>query len=196
VYRVALLSNAMHLDNYARALARHPRLRIVGVYDEPGQEPYVVGRNRALAAEYGVLYTETLDALSDPAIDVIALGAHIERRARLAQVAAGLGKALWLDKPPGRTAAEAGAVAEAVAAAGVVALVFSHVAAPWVAALRQALAAGELGDLRALHLDFHFAKGDARGLAGRRVPPGLACATSGPSATPRPPPIRPSRPTT
>jgi predicted dehydrogenase len=173
VYRIALLSNAMHQDSYARAFARHPRLRIVAVIDEPGQERYVADRNRAVAAQYGVPYTESLDALADPEIDAVSVGAQIERRARLAIAAAGQGKHLWLDKPPAPNAADAAAVAAAVERAGVTALVFSHVAAPWAMALRRAVASGRLGDVAALHLDFHFAKGDARGLEGRRVPSGV-----------------------
>jgi hypothetical protein len=39
-------------------------------------------------------------------------------------------------------------------------------------ALRTAIERGEIGHLRALHLDFHFIKGDAFGLPHRRVPAG------------------------
>lgn len=173
VYRIALLSNAMHQDSYARAFARHPWLRIAVVIDEPGQERYVAERNRALAAQYGVPYVETLDALGDPQIDVVSVGAQIERRARLAIAAAQHGKHLWLDKPPAPTVTGASAVADAVERAGVTALVFSHVEAPWAVALRRAVASGALGDLIALHLDFHFAKGNTLGLTGRKVPSGV-----------------------
>jgi predicted dehydrogenase len=172
IYRVALLSNAMHQDGYARAFAQHRRLRIAAMVDEPGQERYVADRNRALAAQYGVPYVESLDALGDPEIDVVSVGAQIERRARLAVAAARHKKHLWLDKPPAGNAAAAAAVADAVDRAGVVASVVSHAAAPWAVALRAAVAAGAVGDLLALHLDFHFAKGDLRGLEDRRVPSG------------------------
>jgi hypothetical protein len=73
VYRVALLSNAMHQDSYARAFARHPRLKLATVIDEPGQERYVTERNRALAAQYGIPYVESLDALGNPQIDVVSV---------------------------------------------------------------------------------------------------------------------------
>lgn len=172
VYRIALLSNAMHQDSYARAFAGNARLSIAVVIDEPGQERYVAERNRALAAQFGVPYVESLDALADRTIDAVSVGAQIERRARLARAAAEQGKHLWLDKPPAPNAAEAAAVASEVEAAGVTALVFSHCAAPWAVALRRAVASRELGDLQALHLDFHFAKGDTQGLEGRRVPSG------------------------
>src|SRR5919108_1795440 len=173
VYRIALLSNAMHQDNYARAFAQHPRLRIIAVVDEPGQEPYVARRNRAIAAQFGVPLVESLDALGRPDVDAVSVGAQIERRGRLAVEGARRGKHLWLDKPPAATLAEAEALAAAVDAAGVRSLVYSHVGAPWVAALREAIQSGAIGDLRALPLDSHFPKGDARGLPDRRVPAGV-----------------------
>jgi predicted dehydrogenase len=177
-YNVALLSNAMHQDNYARVMSQHPRLRLVAVVDEPGQERYVVERNRSMAAHYGLPYVESLDRLSEADVDAVSLGAQIERRGRLAVDVAGRGKHLWLDKPPAAGAEEAAAVAQAVAAAGVRSLVVSHLAAGWVGALAGALAAGEIGDLRALHLDFHFAKGTVRGLQPRLVPAGLGRRTT------------------
>lgn len=172
VYRIALLSNAMHQDNYARSFAQHPRLRIVAVVDEPGQEPYVVGRNRALAALYGVPYVEDLDALSTPDVDAVSLGAQIERRGRLALEVARRGKCLWLDKPPVASADEAAVLVAAVDTAGIKSVVYSHNAAGWCAAAHQAITSGALGELLALHLDFYFAKGNAAGLRDRRVPSG------------------------
>jgi predicted dehydrogenase len=171
-YGVALLSNAMHLENFARAFAPHPRLRILCVVDEPGQEPYVEGRNRALASRYGVPYAPSLDALDDPAIDVVAVDGQIERRARLAGAAARPGKHLWIDKPPAMSAADLLPVVDAVEGAGVTSMVFCHVAAPWLAALRAALLDGRIGELHALHLDYQFTKGDPQPLDRRLFPAG------------------------
>ena len=36
VYGVALLSNAMHQSGYAPGMARHPRLRVLVLADDPG----------------------------------------------------------------------------------------------------------------------------------------------------------------
>ena len=62
VYGVALLSNAMHQSGYAPGMARHPRLRVLVLADDPGQEPLVVQRNRELADELGVPYIEDVDS--------------------------------------------------------------------------------------------------------------------------------------
>jgi predicted dehydrogenase len=174
-YRMALLSNAMHQDRFAQAFAAHPRLRIVAVVDEPDQEPYVVKRNQALAEQHGVPYVESLDALSSvdgEEVDVVSVCSQIERRGRVTLEAARRGKHLWLDKPPVASVAEADALATVAAANGVKSLVFSHVAAAWGVALRTTIERGEIGTLRALHMDFHFIKGDAFGLEQRCVPAG------------------------
>lgn len=172
VYRVALLSNAMHQERFAQAFAHHPRLRVVAVADEPGVERYVARRNRLLAEEHGVPYQESLDAVADTGIDVVSVGAEIGRRGRLATAAARWGKHLWLDKPPVASVAVADELAAVVAGHGVKSLVFSHLAAPWSVALQTAVAGGEIGALHAVHLDFNFIKGSATGLAERRVPAG------------------------
>jgi predicted dehydrogenase len=169
---VALLSNAMHQERFAQAFATHPRLRLVALVDEPGQEPYVAERNRTLAREHGIPYVESLDALARDDVEVVSLGAQIERRGQVAAVAARNGKHLWLDKPPAASTAVARDLAAAVEERGVTALVFSHVAAAWCVALHGAIARGEIGTLRALHLDFHFIKGEAKGLPARRLPSG------------------------
>lgn len=162
----------MHQDGYARLFAAHPRFRVVAVVDEPGQEAYIVERNRSLARQHGVPYKEDLDALADPDVHVVSVGAQIERRARLATAAARCGKHLWLDKPPVVTVQEAAVLADAVESAGVKSLVVSFNAAAWAEALHASIAAGAIGEMLALHLDFHFAKGDTRGLNPRRVPSG------------------------
>ena len=171
-YGVALLSAAMHQRNFARAFADHPRLRLIRLVDEPNQEPYVERSNQALAAQYGIPYVQTLDALDDPEIDVVSVDAQLERRARVATGTARRGKHLWIDKPPARTAADCAPLVQAVAAAGLQSLVFCHVAADWCVALRHAIAGGRIGDLQALHLDFQFIKGDALGIERRAVPAG------------------------
>lgn len=179
-YRLVLLSNAMHQDNFARVFASHARLRMVGLVDEPDVEPYVRARNRRLAEQLGVPYHDSLAALEDLDADAVSVGAEIERRGRLAAHVASLGKHLWLDKPPAATHAEADALAAAVAHSRVRTLVTSGVAARWAERAKQRLLDGEVGDVLALHVDAHFAKGRSERLPARKVPAGVG--PDGPAA--------------
>jgi predicted dehydrogenase len=174
-YKVAILSNAMHQERFGPALAAHPRLELVCVVDEPGQEAYVAERNRSLAESLGVPLIETDDvgaALLEAGVDVVSVAPQIERRGKLGLAAARAGMQLWLDKPPAPSLVETETIAAEVASRGLTCMVFSHLAAPWSRALQAAVLGGELGTLRALHLDFDFIKGDAAGLTKRRVPSG------------------------
>ena len=97
---VALLSNAMHQDMYARAFGRHPRFEIAVVAEEPGREVVIQERGRRLARDLKVPHTTDVRAvLERPDIDVVSVCAEIERRGRLAEMVARSGKHLWMDKP-------------------------------------------------------------------------------------------------
>ena len=99
-YRVALLSNAMHQDMYARAFDLHPRFEVAVVAEEPGREVVIEERGRRLAKDFKVPHTTDVRAvLERPDIDVVSVCAEIERRGRLAEMVARSGKHLWMDKP-------------------------------------------------------------------------------------------------
>jgi predicted dehydrogenase len=173
VYRLALLSNAMHQNNSARVFAPHARVRMTALVDEPDVEPYVEARNRRLAERYGLPYFDSLAALGDLDVDAVSVGAEIERRGRLAAHVASLGKHLWLDKPPAATHAEADALAAAVERSGVQTLVMSGVTARWCARARQQILEGAVGEVLALQVDVHFAKARSERLSARKVPAGV-----------------------
>lgn len=160
-YRIALLSNAMHQDMYARVFNQHPRLEIAVVAEEPGQEAVIDARGRRLARDLNVPHTTDVNAMLDrPDIDVVSLCAEIERRGRLAEMVALHGKHLWMDKPLAPTLEECDAVVAAAGRTGMRSLVYSHLGAGYVQIARKAIDDGAIGDLVALHIDFHFAKGD------------------------------------
>ena len=160
-YRVALLSNAMHQDMYARAFGLHPRLEIAVVAEEPGQEVVIEERGRRLAAALNVPHTTNVRAaLERPDIDAVSVCAEIERRGRLAEMVARSGKHLWMDKPLAPTLDQCDAIVAAAGGSETRSLVFSHLGAGYVRVARKAIDEGMIGDLVALHIDFHFAKGD------------------------------------
>ena len=161
IYRVALLSNAMHQDMYARAFDLHPRFEIAVVAEEPGQEVVIEERGRRLAKDFKVPHTTDVGAvLERPDIDVVSVCAEIERRGRLAEMVARSGKHLWMDKPLAPTLDQCDAVVAAAGATEMRSLVFSHLGSGYVRIARKAIDDGAIGSLVALHIDFHFAKGD------------------------------------
>ena len=160
VYGVALLSNAMHQSGYAPGLARHPRLRVLVLADDPGQEPLVVQRNRDLADELGVPYIEDVDAaLRWPGVEVLSVCPQIERRGDLVRRAAASGKHLWLDKPLAPTVADCTVIVDMLRLTGQKTSIVSHLGYDHIQQARRWIAQGRIGDILAIHADVHFAKG-------------------------------------
>ena len=98
--------------------------------------------------------------LERPDIDAVSVCAEIERRGRLAEMVARSGKHLWMDKPLAPTLDQCDAIVAAAGESEIRSLVFSHLGAGYVRIARRAIDEGMIGDLVALHIDFHFAKGD------------------------------------
>ena len=160
VYGVALLSNAMHQSGYAPGMARHPRLRVLVLADDPGQEPLVVQRNRDLADELGVSYIEDVDAaLRWPGVEVVSVCPQIERRGEVVRRAAASGKHLWLDKPLAPTVADCTAIVDMLQITGQKTSIVSHLGYDHIQQARRWIAQGGIGDILAIHADVHFAKG-------------------------------------
>ena len=160
VYGVALLSNAMHQSGYAPSLAQHPRLRVLVLADDPGQESIVVQRNQELADLLGVPYIEAVDAaLNWPGVEVASVCPQIERRGDLVQRAAVSGKHLWLDKPLAPTIEDCTAIVEALRRTGQKSSVVSHLGYDHIQQAQRQIAQGKIGDILAIHADVHFAKG-------------------------------------
>ena len=160
-YGVVLLGCYGHAHLYARALAAHPRAKIVVVADEPEAPGRSVERNRAMAEQYGVAYTTDLDAaLGRDDADIAVICSEIERIGRLAVRAAGAGLHVWLDKPVAGSLADADAIVEAVEAAGVRSLAYGYVFTSYARNAKRALQEDLIGDPLAVHADVIFAKGD------------------------------------
>jgi myo-inositol 2-dehydrogenase / D-chiro-inositol 1-dehydrogenase len=151
-----------HQENYARAFAADPRCRLVAVADEADVPPERETLNRQLAAELGLPYIPDLDeALARPDVDLASVCVEHERRARVAVRCAQAGKHLYLDKPIACTVPGARAIAAAAREAGVRSQMFSFVHTPWARAARRALEEERVGELRAVHAEVMFAKGQA-----------------------------------
>ena len=122
--------------------------------------------NRRWARDLGVPYLPTVeDGLRRDDVEIVSIAHEIERRSGLAVRGAGAGKHLWIDKFMGATVDECDAVVDAVAAAGVRALVPSFHYGSLVSHALQALRNDPVGELLGVHVDAMFSKGWPRPIA-------------------------------
>ncbi len=149
-----------HQENYALELAADPRCRLIGVTDADNVGPRRQALNAALAHRLGTAYIDNFAAaLARPDVHIVSICAEPDRRGPLIVQAANAGKHLYLDKPLAATIEEADAAVQAIHNNGVVAHMFSQVHFPWGERVREVVASGVLGELRAVHFDLLFAKG-------------------------------------
>jgi predicted dehydrogenase len=162
-YGILLVSGShTHQEDYAEAFAADPRCRLIAVTDEADIDPQRRAWNEQLAAVHRLPYAADLsEALTRPDVDVVSICAPPERRGRIALRCAEAGKHLYLDKSLTPRLDEADALVAAVQKAGIRSHMFSFITQPWAQAARHVLAKGQLGRLRAIHVDVFFAKGHA-----------------------------------
>ena len=154
--------NLTHQENYSRALAADPRVRLVGLSDESDISPRRRELNVALAGELGIEYLEPYErALERDDVDLVCLCPEPERRARMTVAAARAGKHVYVDKPLCSTLAGAQEVVAAVEAAGVRSQMFSLVRSSIGRRCREVVDSGRLGSLVGMHAELLFAKGVA-----------------------------------
>lgn len=162
-YGVLLISgDCTHQPGYAEALAADPRCRLVGVTDEADVPDRRRRLNAQLARRLGIpLLVDMNEALARDDVHIVSVCAEPNRRGRIAVLAAGAGKHLYLDKPLAGSMAAADAIVAAVDRSGVVAHMFSLVHSEPARRVRTLVESGELGELTAMHFDLTFAKGQA-----------------------------------
>lgn len=151
-----------HQENYARAFAADPRCQIVGVSDEPNISQRRRELNDRFARELDVPYVQVLDdALKGDDVHIVSICAEPERRGAIAIKCAKAGKHLYLDKSLAPRLSDADAIVQAVREAGVRSHMFSFITQPWARRAWDAARLPQVGELRAIHADVHFAKGRA-----------------------------------
>ncbi|MGV9232309.1 Gfo/Idh/MocA family protein [Streptomyces nigra] len=136
----------VHTQAYARTPHHYPDLplrpELVTVAEE------VPGRAEEAAARFGFA-TATRDwreVAADPRVKAVSVTAPNFLHREIGVAMAEAGKHLWIEKPVGLTAADARAVADAAARAGVHSAVgFNYRNAPAVEAARDLVASGEIG---------------------------------------------------
>jgi predicted dehydrogenase len=136
----------VHTRAYLRVPHHFPQLgvrpELVAVADE------VPGRAEEAAARYGFATAsrDWREVAADPRVRAVSITAPNFLHREIGTAMAAAGKHIWIEKPAGLTAADARAVAEAAARAGVQGTVgFNYRNAPAVAAARDLIRSGEIG---------------------------------------------------
>ncbi|MER8222301.1 Gfo/Idh/MocA family oxidoreductase [Streptomyces sp. NPDC094143] len=136
----------VHTQAYARVRHHYPRLPLVPELVTVAEE--VPGRAEEAAAQFGFASTtrDWREVAADPRVRAVSITAPNFLHREIGVAMARAGKHVWIEKPVGLTAADARAVADAVAEAGVQGAVgFNYRNAPAVEAARELIASGELG---------------------------------------------------
>ncbi|GHH80603.1 Gfo/Idh/MocA family protein [Streptomyces capitiformicae] len=136
----------VHTQAYARVPHHFPRLTVRPELITVAEE--VPGRAEEAAERYGFAATarDWREVAADPRVQAVSITAPNFLHREIGVAMAEAGKHIWIEKPVGLTAADARAVADAVAEAGVQGAVgFNYRNAPAVAAARELIAAGEIG---------------------------------------------------
>ncbi|MEU9390012.1 Gfo/Idh/MocA family oxidoreductase [Streptomyces sp. NPDC048324] len=136
----------VHTQAYARVPHHYPSLglrpRLVAVAEE------VPGRAEEAAAQFGFesATRDWREVARDPRVRAVSITAPNFLHREIGVAMAEAGKHIWIEKPVGLSAADARAVTDAVARAGVQGAVgFNYRNAPAVEAARELIASGELG---------------------------------------------------
>ncbi|MET7453018.1 Gfo/Idh/MocA family oxidoreductase [Streptomyces sp. NPDC005574] len=136
----------VHTQAYLRVPHHYPELplrpRLVAVAEE------VPGRAERAAAQFGFASAtrDWREVADDPRVRAVSITAPNFLHREIGVAMAEAGKHLWIEKPVGLTAADARAVADAVARAGVQGAVgFNYRNAPAVEAARELIASGGIG---------------------------------------------------
>jgi len=136
----------VHTQAYARVLHHYPQLglrpQLITVAEE------VPGRAEEAAAQFGFTSTtrDWRDVVKEPRIQAVSITAPNFLHREIGVAMAEAGKHIWIEKPVGLSAADASAVADAVATAGVQGAVgFNYRNAPAVEAARELIASGAIG---------------------------------------------------
>ncbi|GHC99216.1 oxidoreductase [Streptomyces violarus] len=136
----------VHTQAYARVRHHYPQLSLVPELVTVAEE--VPGRAEEAAAQFGFASTtrDWREVVADPRIKAVSITAPNFLHREIGVAMAEAGKHIWIEKPVGLTAEDAGAVADAVAKAGVQGTVgFNYRNAPAVEAARELIASGEIG---------------------------------------------------
>ena len=170
---VIALGGARHCYFARTAAGGHPRFRLVAVADAPSAPEWSLARARARAAELRVPFVDDVErAISRFRPQAACVSPATSRHAELTEVACAAGLHVIQDKPMADTLEDCTRIVRAVRRAGTRFLLWNRNGAPAIRQARDLLERGALGTLRAIHVDFYFAKDAGPRIGeGRPAPP-------------------------
>ena len=146
-----------------RAVAAHPRFKLVVVTDDADQPAWVHERNQKFADEFGIPYVrDVAKAIAEYDLDLVAVSSEAERHCDLAVRAADAGLHVIADKPMSTRLSECDRLVEGVRRNNVKFLLWNRNYLPAVIQAKEAIASGTIGELQAIHVDFYFSKDAGR----------------------------------
>ena len=146
-----------------RAVAAHPRFKLVVVTDDADQPAWVHERNQKFADEFGIPYVrDVAKAIAEYDLDLVAVSSEAERHCDLAVRAADAGLHVIADKPMSTRLSECDRLVEGVRRNNVKFLLWNRNYLPAVIQAKEAIASGAIGELQAIHVDFYFSKDAGR----------------------------------
>lgn len=172
-FRCAVLSVVKH-DYVARGVASHPRFELAVVADDPQEPDWAHQRNQQFAAEHGIPYVRNVEqALAEHDVQVAVVSSAAERHCDLSIRAAEGGLHVVQDKPMSNRMSECDRLVSAVEQNRVKFLMWNRNFLPAVLHARELIAAGEIGEPYAIHVDFYFSKdcGPPKGTRAPEQPP-------------------------
>ena len=169
IFRVAVLSVVKHAY-VPRGMFSHPRFVPAVVADDADQPDWVHERNQKFADEYHVPYLKNVEqAVAEFDVQVAVVSSQAERHCDLAIRAANAGLHVGQDKPMSTRLSECDRLVEVADRTGIKFMMWNRNFLPALLQARQIVRSGELGHLKAVHVDFYFAK-DAGPPIGSRQP--------------------------
>lgn len=155
----AMVYSVVKHDYIARSVAAHSGYRLVGVTDAPSQPNWVHDRNRQFADEFSLEYVPNpAAAVAAWKPDVAVISSQAERHCELAVQAAEAGLHVIVDKPLSTRLVDCDRLVTAVDRCNVRCLVWNRNLLPALLHARQVVERGDIGELKAIHCDFYFAK--------------------------------------
>ena len=161
-----LVMGAVKHDYILHGMAAHPRYELLAVTDDEAAPDWAHARNAATAAALGLSYLPGVSAALDRFQPQVAcVTPEVPRHADLSVQAAEAGLHIVQDKPLALSLPDCDRIVAAVERAGVRFLMWSRNTFPAIRQAKAVLAAGNIGQPYAIHVDFYFAK-DAGALLG------------------------------